>query len=129
MAPRRDARRLDGGLQIHAEDRGVQEDLEHGLLLDVATGRAERHEKPAVGERHRRRRSQARPLARRDHARMLRVQPALRPARRHDAADPGDDGRIDVRIARCGREAVARFIDDPDVARVERVGLLSGEPV
>jgi len=30
--------RFDGGLQIHSEDRGVEEDLQHRLLLDVAPG-------------------------------------------------------------------------------------------
>src|SRR5439155_10221769 len=35
-ATRGQARRLHRGLQLHAEDRDVEEDLEHRLLLDVA---------------------------------------------------------------------------------------------
>src|SRR5207249_10589420 len=56
VTARGDARRLDRLLRIHAEDRDVQEDLEHRLLLDVAARRAEGHEESTVGERPRRRR-------------------------------------------------------------------------
>ena len=81
MTARGDARRLDRLLRIHAEDRDVQEDLEHRLLLDVAARRAEGHEESTVGERHRRRRRQARTFARRHDTGVLGIEPALRPAR------------------------------------------------
>src|SRR5206468_906310 len=78
--------RVDGALQLHAVDRHVEEDLEHRLLLDVTARRAERHEEPPPRERHRRRRREPRPLARRHDARVLAIEPALRAARRDDAA-------------------------------------------
>src|SRR2546422_6768832 len=72
---------------------------------------------------------ESRPLAGRDNARMLRLQPALRAARRDDAADAGDDGRVDIWVARCGREAVARLVHDGDIARVERLRRAAGRRV
>src|SRR2546428_11497117 len=77
MTARRDAGCFDGGLRVHSEDRGVQEDLEHRLLLDVAAWSAERHEEAATRERHRRCGCESRPLARRDNAPVVRLQPAL----------------------------------------------------
>jgi hypothetical protein len=62
-ASRGDARGLDSLLRRHAVGRDVEEHLEHGLLLDVAAGRAERHERAAVAEHHGRRGREPRPLA------------------------------------------------------------------
>ena len=72
-------------------------------------------------KRHGRGRRQARALAGRHHAGVGGIEPALRAARRHDAAHAGHDRRVDVGIARRRREAVALGVDDRHVAGVERV--------
>ena len=69
--------RLDGLLDVHAEDDVIQEDLQHALRLHVAAWRAERHQEFALAHRERRIRREPRPLAGRRARGVVGVGPGL----------------------------------------------------
>ena len=101
-----EARRLDRLLHAHPEHDVVQEDLQHALRLEIAAGRAERHEPLAAAPRERRVRREARALARRDARGVARHRPRLRAARRRTEAEPGNHRALPRDVARRGRNTL-----------------------
>src|SRR5207247_3384507 len=81
------ARRLDRGLQVHAEVDDVADRLDHRLALRVLTGAAEGHERTAILHEERGVRRETRPLSGRDRGGMTGLRPQLRAARAHDDAE------------------------------------------
>src|SRR5262245_59700419 len=86
-------RSFDSFLRIHPELDDVQENLQQSLILIVAAGRAQYHERLTVLENQRRRKGDARTFAGRDYVRTVGIgQRRLQTLPHQDAGISGNDG-------------------------------------
>src|SRR5262245_7360682 len=89
-------------LWVHAVVDDVDQELHHGLGWHVIPWRPVRHKQAAIFEDHAWAWRQARPLARGQAARVVRVEPALHAPARHDKSEPCHQGRAGNAVTRCG---------------------------
>ncbi len=111
---------FDRLLRIHAKFDHVEQHLQQRLILIVPAGRAQNHEWLAFFENQRRRQSDARTFARRDHVGTARIsQRRLQTLAHQNARVARHHGR-QPRAARRRAEHVAVFVDHIDAGRVIR---------
>lgn len=110
---------VDRGLEIHPEDRVVQEHIQRPLVLHVATGGTEGHVRRTIFERERRRQRRTGPLARLEGIRQTLGQPEHLSARAEAEAETRHGwGTLQPSPTRCRRDHVAPAVDDVYVTRI-----------
>ena len=114
-------------LRVHVENHDVEQGLEHGLHLNVPTGRAERHHETSRRDGQRRIGSEARAFAGSDSGGVGGLRPGLRASRGRAEPGAGYDRRVVGDVARRGGEGISMPVDDRDIGGVARCRRLAGD--